>query len=541
MADASYDVVVIGGGTKSLVTALYLAKYGGLDVAVFEARHEVGGGISSEEGPAPGFIANTHSTVHFDAYYPTVYEDFPEFEERGARYVHPLSSHGGIFIEDQKCLLFYHQEFDPTQERTAKEIARFSKKDAETWLYWWDKWKKILEPAFYEWLHSPAQPPPDALERAVMNPDSGVEPQWLVMSPIQVMKDVFESKEVICTLLRTMHSWYVHSPDTYGLGLLQLLGSFFYSQCRFFVGGSHSIAHALFKLFLENGGKCFTHCEVDKILVEGGRAHGIRLKDGTEIGAKKMVLSGVNPQQLCFRFLEKDLLSPKLLRRVENLEQTSCYITWYDYALHDLPDYKAADFNPDIDQCGWLTLADRDENRLIREHGWLKAGKIPPQHTLVICPHSVFDKTRAPEGKHLMKTETVCLPATALSEREWLEFKKSHAEEELADWQRYASNITWDNVIGYMALTPYDAANLLNMQPDGNMASGADVCPGQMGRFRPTPELSGHKTPIKDLYATGSAFYGPDGGSAWQGYTCYKVIAGDLNLRKPWEEKGRSY
>ena len=52
MADASYDVVVIGGGTKSMVTAMYLAKYGGMDVAVFEARHEIGGGISSEEGLA---------------------------------------------------------------------------------------------------------------------------------------------------------------------------------------------------------------------------------------------------------------------------------------------------------------------------------------------------------------------------------------------------------------------------------------------------------------------------------------------------------
>jgi len=36
MADAVYDAVLIGGGVKSLVTAMYLAKYGGMDVS--EAR-----------------------------------------------------------------------------------------------------------------------------------------------------------------------------------------------------------------------------------------------------------------------------------------------------------------------------------------------------------------------------------------------------------------------------------------------------------------------------------------------------------------------
>ena len=44
MADAQYDAIVIGGGNKGLVTAMYLTKYGGMKTAVFEARHEVGGG-----------------------------------------------------------------------------------------------------------------------------------------------------------------------------------------------------------------------------------------------------------------------------------------------------------------------------------------------------------------------------------------------------------------------------------------------------------------------------------------------------------------
>ena len=546
MADATYDVVVVGGGNKSLVTALYLAKYGGMEVAIFEDRHEIGGGISSEEGPAPGFIANTHSSIHFDGYYPTVFDDFPDFKDRGARYVHPKSAWGGVFEEDQASLLIYHEEFDPTQEKTAREIARFSKKDAETWLVLWDKWKKYLEPAFIKWLHTPPPPPgvPDPLEEAMRNPECGLEPQWAEMSSFQVLKDLFECPEIRITLYRVMHSWHLHSPDDYGMGLQNLLGSFIYTQCGFFIGGTHSIAHALFKCYVEQGGKVFTKCPVDKILVEGGKATGIRLEDGKEIKARKLVLSGVDPQQLCLKLLGEDKIPPRVARRVKNLEDTLTTITWYDYALHEPPDYLAKSFNPDIGECGWLVLSNRDEERLAKEHAWFKLGKYPRPGvtTMVICPHSIFDPTRAPEGKHLIKTETPCIPATCLTEREWLEFKKVQAEEELKEWRKFAPNMTWDNVIGYFPLTPYDAANLKNMYPNGNMGSNVDNSPGQLGRFRPTPDLARHKVPgISQLYATSAAWCPSLGGSGWQGYNCYKVIAEDLGLQKPWEEKGRPY
>ena len=43
MPDATYDAVVIGGGSKGLACAMYLQRYGGMSVGIFERRHEVGG------------------------------------------------------------------------------------------------------------------------------------------------------------------------------------------------------------------------------------------------------------------------------------------------------------------------------------------------------------------------------------------------------------------------------------------------------------------------------------------------------------------
>jgi phytoene dehydrogenase-like protein len=51
MPDESFDAVIIGGGSKALYVAMYLTRYAGMSVGIFEKRHEVGGGLATEEIP----------------------------------------------------------------------------------------------------------------------------------------------------------------------------------------------------------------------------------------------------------------------------------------------------------------------------------------------------------------------------------------------------------------------------------------------------------------------------------------------------------
>ncbi|GAG51194.1 unnamed protein product, partial [marine sediment metagenome] len=164
----------------------------------------------------------------------------------------------------------------------------------------------------------------------------------------------------------------------------------------------------------------------------------------------------------------------------------------------------------------------------------------PEQLQLTMMAHSLCDPTRVPEGKYSVLTEQFTVPANAMTERQWLEYKKSHAEAVMDLWQKYAPNMTWDNVIGLIPLTPYDHCRLDNMAPTGNWGV-IDIIPSQFSKFRPVPELAGHRTPVKNLYATGSAWHPMSGGTAFQGYNCYKVIAEDFGLRKPWEEQGQPW
>jgi len=541
MADKSYDVIIIGGGAKGLAAAAYLTKYGKMDVAIFDKRHELGGGWATEECMAGGFLYNTHC-LQYPRFYLAAFErDFPELRELGAYWIpYPFSS-ASIYKEDQSCLVIYGDIADPTYERTHKEIARFSKRDADTWVDLKKRWDEILKPAFIESVNNPVTPlgVPGAFDKALADPRAGIDPIWFLQSPLQALGEMFESNELIAALLRAAHSIGGFSPDTPAQGLDQIVLSVsMYEELGFIHGGTHSLAHATYKIVIENGGKTFTEHDVDKVIIENGRATGVRLTDGSEIEARKFVLSTLDPYSLCFKLIGEELLDWKLLRRVQNLSRRMVVIDWYGWALKERPEYLAADFNPDVGLAGQILLINKDPEALIKECAWRRLDREAPEPLLALADPSLADNTFTPdERKCSICAEDFTFPAYALDEKGWREYKKSHAELMLKTWQQYAPNVTWDNVIGYYPITPFDTANgLSNMGPEGNWAI-IDWTPSQIGRNRPVPELAQHRTPIKNLYATGSAWPGSGGGNPAPGYTLYKIIAEDFQLeekQKPW-------
>ena len=47
MADLAFDAVIVGGGNKGLLPAMYLMKYGGMSVGIFERMHGIGGCLAT--------------------------------------------------------------------------------------------------------------------------------------------------------------------------------------------------------------------------------------------------------------------------------------------------------------------------------------------------------------------------------------------------------------------------------------------------------------------------------------------------------------
>lgn len=545
MADKTYDLVYVGAGSMNLVNAMYATKYGKLKVGMFEDRHEAGGGWCSEESPAPGFVANHCSHMHiYKFHHAPLWLDYPELEEYGVSIAKPIVGPAVAFREDDSWVGAYTVWDKDYNDKTYKLLSRFSERDAHVFMNLREKWEKYIYPAVLEWAFNPPLSfgTPDAMERLIMNPESGIRPEWTLMSPVQLMRDLFESPEVQSMGIRASQSAGT-CPVAYASGIAALVLMFVFLDPIAIKGGNHQLAHAAQRVILENGGMITHSCAVDKIIIENGKAKGIRLSDGTEIEARLGVVCGANPWQLIEDLTGVEYWDRDIVRKVRNIEADWTTISWYTWALKEQPRYKAEAFNPDIPYSAWLTLARKGLEVLEKESYIRKAGNWPDPEdfNLVVSNWSIqAPGSFAPPGKAAIITEQFLQPATRYSEEEWKKLEKQHADEIISFWVKYCTNMTWDNVIGYVPITPhFTARHARNFAPQGNW-NIIDMDGPQVGRFRPIAQLADLRNfPIKNLYPCSSAW--PPVGSACshQGYWVYKLLAEKHNLAKTWE--GRAF
>ncbi len=554
MSDKSYDAIVIGGGHHGTIIACYLQQ-AGLKTVIFERQHELGGGACGEELPLPGFLQNT--CAHFTRFWAhPAYTDF-NLREYGLKYIFPDQNEGMIY-RDGSCYVGYSAwRVDPATgkeelsnenvKKTYNEIARFSKNDAETYLDLLGKYQRKWRPAFREYRYSPPTPwgVKNALEKLCDDPVDGIDPVYQFMTGAQIAKDLFESPELQCLFMRAIQtSVGIFPGDVMGIYVfVHAIGlTLSFESASIVFGGSHTITHALQRAFSAMGGEFCVEAEVDKVIVENGRAKGVKLLNGIEVEAKQLVVSDLGMPQTIFRLLGEDCVTPKIARRIRNIRYDRGHAYWGNMAMHELPKYKAASVNPDIGNQPRLYMGDKDPEYLSWKYQVdIFTKGFPEKGYLLVGPDSIWDKTRAPEGKHTILVEEYSPPLNFLSEKQWLKMKKEVEDLMLKEWQIYAPNMTRDNVIEAFITTPYDHA-LRNVDAlNGSWSYGA-MLPSQLDRFRPIPDLSSYRIPfLKNTYICSSNMHSGAGIARGSSYNCFKVIAEDFGLEKIWEKKGRPW
>jgi len=553
MPDASYDAVVVGGGHHATIIAPYLAK-AGLRVCVLEAHPALGGSAITEDGPAPGFRQNP--CANFTRFYGhPAYQDFG-LRDEGLEYVFPEQNEGMIF--DDGSSFIGHSAFrvvdhvsgrseyaEDNVQRTYEQIRAFSHRDAETYLHLAEQYRQHWKAAYHRQRFS-APPPwgtPDPLEELMSIPGSGLEPVHQFMAGRQIAYDFFESAELRTLFMcATPTSGGCFPDDPLGLQtiahVMGLVLSF--EPAAILLGGTQKITDALVSAGTKLGVEYYAGREVDRILVEGGRATGVELVDGSRVAAP-LVVSDLGIPQTFLRLLRDEVIADRILHRIKNIHMDRCHVFWGNIAVHELPQYTADLENPGVGIQPRLYHGAKDPDYLAMryQHEIFLLG-LPQQLYVLTAPDSVWDPTKAPEGKHTILVEQYTAPGRVFSPREWGRLKEDFTSQWLDQWERYAPNMTRDNVIATRLYSPHDIGSSKPDMIGGCWTEGAMLA-SQLGRFRPFPELSGYRTPVDGLYMCSSAMHPGAGIGRGSSYIAFKIIADDLGLPRVWAESGRGY
>ncbi|MDR1069605.1 MAG: NAD(P)/FAD-dependent oxidoreductase [Gracilibacteraceae bacterium] len=513
-----YDVVIAGAGHGGLTVGCYLAK-AGLDVCLTERMDQVGGGVISTEYAAPGFVTDVCSTIHVIApQSPAIkYDELGLQAKYGLKYLYP---------EVQMCIHFYDNttfSIFKSLDATCQEIAKYSAQDAESYrkFYQWAQGGvNMIVQGFF------APPPPYGTFATMM--DSSEEGRELLrtmqMSVLDVINEWFTNEKVKIALTRWISEIMV-APQTQGTGIMLfvMLGlAHMEPGSGMPVGGSGKLSEAMEAMIKDHGGTILTNSPVKEFIVSGGECKGVLLESGEEILASKMVVSNLNIKQL-FPGMVKGV-DEGFVKRVKRLKHADFACFQQSYALNEAPVYKNKDVN--LTKAFITEFAPSSLEEYLRYFDNLKYGI--PGHNPLIAVQSIHDPSRAPAGKHTMYFyEYAPYNLKDGGAAKWDEICDSYADDLLAFYRKYTTNMTSENIIGHWFESPLDLERRNNAFVHGDF--------GQLGSFqeqfmgnRPLPRYN-YKTPVNKLMMCGASCH-PGSGVSCGGRAPARAILDEMGI-----------
>src|SRR5918993_1555211 len=499
-----YDAAVVGGGHNGLVCAAYLAR-ARMKTVVLERRHLVGGGAVTEE-VWPGFRVSTASYVVSLLSARVVQElDLPRY----GYHVYPLDPAYFAPFPDGSGFLLWD---DPA--RAAEEIGKINAKDGKAYLEYnrqLGELADLVRPLLY-------RKPPDPSVRSLADLAETLYlgryacgnrksisslVDLMTMSCADFLDRFFVDERIKGALAPggVIGMWGgPMSPGSAYVLLHHRMGEIdgVTGGWGFVRGGMGGVSEAIAASARAAGTEIRTNAEVAAIDVKGGRATGVTLADGGRIEAGTVV-SGAHPRTTLLSLLGAEHLPDELVRELETFRNRSPSAK-VNLALSELPDLTAMPGKEPGPQHSEIMISPSLE---YLEKAWddAKYGRFSEGPMIDAVIPTTKDPTIAPEGRHIMTCFVQYAPYEP-REGSW----DGGAREALGDRvvdkiNEYAPNFKV-SVIERQVLTPYDLEQRFGLI-GGNIFQG-EMSLDQLFSFRPTPDLSGYKTPVDGLYLYGS-------------------------------------
>ena len=508
-----YDVIVIGGGHNGLVAAGLLAK-AGQRVVVVERRETVGGAAITETPWGPDYKMTALSYV-VSLMPPTILREL-ELERHGYR-IYPQGPYFSPHPDGRHLQL----PDDPVARH--KEVSKFSARDADA-MEEWDAWLSGLADLLGPMLSRVppkvgSKRPGDLLDlsrlgwrfRGVDVGTAGDLTRLFTSSIADLLDDHFESPQLkgVLAVSGVIGTWAgPRSPGTAYVMVHHKVGDVGeggrIGAWGFPEGGMGAVTSALQSAASSFGAEVHTGAAVDRIVVDNGRVTGVALESGDELHAP-VVIATTHPKVTFLQQLDRDELPDDFVTAIERWRTRSGTVK-VNLALDRLPRFTSHP-EPSPDVYGGTIVLAPSLDHVEQAFQEAVAGRAAERPFADICIPSVFDRTLAPEGHHVMSMFTQWVPHEWTDDPHTAELD-AYADRVIAQMEEvapgFAASILHRQVIG-----PYEMEHTYGLI-GGNIFHG-ELSTGQLFHMRPVPGYADHRTPIAGLYMAGSATHGGGG------------------------------
>lgn len=321
----SYDVIVVGAGLGGMTAASLLANRG-LSVLMIEQQNKPGGACTSFKREDHVFDVGAAMLYGFGekGFRPFRYL-LNELEEPIDMVVHKTLAR--MTFEGHEII------FWPDIDRFLDELSELFPGEKENLHAFYNDLYKMYENI--------------VIKNEVISPPSEFSPRQglrhLMSAPLAILK----MQKLLSTSTQKLLEKYFTNPDVFNF-FDKLCSAYSYTTAKetpgvmaatmfidnhiggvyFPAGGAQMLPNVIEKAFERNGGQVLYRQQVDEILIQNKKAYGVRLLDGTEIRAER-VIANATVWNIYGKLVRPQHISPKRMEWVKSLIPTFPSMTLY--------------------------------------------------------------------------------------------------------------------------------------------------------------------------------------------------------------------
>jgi phytoene dehydrogenase-like protein len=511
------DVIVVGGGHNGLICAAYLAR-AGVDTLLIEARHAVGGCASTVSDLDARFnICNCdHSMVRA-----MPIADELDLASHGLEYLEPEVSAIHRFHDGSTPWLFFH------------DVERHLDALTITHPHAVDGYRRYLADAFpvAELVLAMARTPPSALRmsRTVLAKRAAGAARlldWSRCSQAEVMARYFDDWHMVMPGVSTGPTVWGAPHTAPGTGMAAAIYA-----ARHLVksgrprGGSGALTDSVRASFEAAGGKVRCGSRVERLLMHDGAVTGVRLDDGTELSAVKVV-AACDPQRVFVDwFDEVPAAAKRMVDRWRSQPVLDGYESKVDGVLTGLPRWRTepllADVAQGVDLLAPTTVVSPSPEQIAEAHRLRGEGKVAPLPTFLVNVPTLLDPNMQPDpNQHVLSLEVLFTPYAL--EGGWPESGEPARWLEVLDGLMEPGTLQLDR---WRSMTPDRYETEFSMHRGHTPSYAGPPLSAFLGLHR---ETTRYRTPITGLYLSGAGTFPGAGVFGASGRNAADAVAHDL-------------